>query len=580
MWRCLISLLIAVGVLLLLPGCSQKKQAAPTTPDASPDHSSALFEDVTSRAGIHFIHNNGAQGSFRFAEFSSAGCSFLDYDNDGWLDILLIQSGSSKPAAAVTDRPHCALYHNNHDGTFTDVTAGSGLDRDLGYAQGVAVGDIDNDGYDDLFITSYGRNYLFQNEAGTGKYKDITAEWGLDKPHSTGYATSAAFGDYDNDGKLDLYICYYAPWTQSDDKPCFNEKKLQDYCSPELFPPDTHQLFHNEGSHFSDVSEKSGISKVQGRGLAVAFLDYDGDGKQDIYVANDITPNMLWHNNGDGTFTEAARKAGCAYSEEGALMAGMGIASADYNHSGRESLFVTNFSGMPNTLFTNRGNGLFQNDSAVSGLALPHMKFLAFGCGFIDYDADGWPDLFVNNGSVYVHAETRLDGAEYKERKQIFHNEGNGQFKEIIEDSLLGDMAVPMVGRGLAVGDYDNDGRQDVLCSNQNGPPQLFHNQNRNKNHWISFNTIGTKSNRDGLHARFEITSGGIVQTAVTRSGYSYLSASDRRVYFGLGQSAKIEKLKIRWPSGTEETFQNVQPDRFYLATEGKGIAIAPSKGK
>ncbi|HLK55997.1 MAG TPA: VCBS repeat-containing protein, partial [Chthonomonadaceae bacterium] len=267
-------------------------------------------------------------------EFSPAGCALFDYDNDGYLDILLLQSGPSGPSLA--QRPHCALYRNNRDGTFTDVTAGSGLDTDLGYIQGVAVGDYDNDGCDDLFLTAYGGNHLFHNEHGTGKFTDVTHRMGLDKVHSAGYATSAAFGDYDNDGKLDLYVCYYAAWTLEKDKLCLNESKLRDYCSPELYPPDTHRLYHNDGDHFTDVSEKAGITKSRGRGLAVAFVDYDGDGRQDIFVANDLTPNMLWHNNGDGTFTDRAAQAGVAYGDEGALMAGMGVAVADYDHSGHE----------------------------------------------------------------------------------------------------------------------------------------------------------------------------------------------------------------------------------------------------
>jgi enediyne biosynthesis protein E4 len=535
----------------------------------------ALFADVAVQAGIHFNHTNGATGNFRFVEFSPAGCAFLDYDNDGRLDILLLQSGSAEPNAYPSNapaRPHCVLYHNNGDGTFTDVTAGSGLDRDLGYAQGVAVGDFDNDGYDDLFITAYGGNHLLHNERGTGRFKDVTAQWGLDKLHSTGYATSAAFGDYDNDGKLDLYVCYYAPWTPDQDQPCYNEQKLRDYCSPESFPPDTHRLYHNEGDHYRDVSERAGITKAQGRGLAVAFVDVDGDGRQDIFVANDLKPNMLWHNNGDGTFTERAKQAGCAYSEEGAVMAGMGIAAADIDGTGRESLFVSNFSGMPNTLYSNMGGGLLRNDSMMSGLALPHMKFLAFGCAFLDYDADGRPDLMVNNGSVYVHAETRLDGATYRERKQLFHNEGGGSFKEVTDPGLLGDLSVPTVGRGLAVGDYDNDGRLDVLCSNQNGPAQLFHNQDRSGHHWVSFKTVGVRSNRDGLHARFALTAGGRTQTAVVRAASSYLSSSDRRVYFGLGAAARIDRVAIHWPSGVSETLRNVATDACYVVTEGKGI--------
>lgn len=570
-WRALrycISALLA----LLLTSCHPATVTPPAASLPSTVSQSALFTDIAARAGIVFTHTNGAAGQFHFVEFSPAGCALFDYNNDGWLDILLLQSGSSETPDKVSNRPHCVLYHNNHDGTFTDVTAGSGLDRDLGYAQGVAVGDYDNDGYDDLFITAYGQNHLLHNEHGTGKFTDVTAKMGLDTTHGTGYATSAAFGDYDNDGKLDLYVCYYSDWNWKQDKPCLNAKKERDYCSPDLYPPVTHRLYHNDGDHFTDVSEKAGITRAKGRGLAVAFVDVNNDGKPDIFVANDITPNMLWRNNGNGTFTEIAKQAGCAYSESGELMAGMGITAADYDHSGQLSLFVSNFSGMPNTLYKNMGNGLFQDVSMVAGVALPHLKFLAFGCEFLDYDADGWPDLLVANGSVYLHADARLDGSTYRERKQLFHNEGNGAFREITDEAHLGPLALPTVARGLAIGDVDNDGRLDALVNNQNGPAQLFHNEDKSGNHWVSFQTVGVKSNRDGLLTRFTLQAGGVRQSALVRAGSSYLSASDRRVYFGLGKATRIDRLEIRWPSGIKETVTHIAANKFYTATEGHGL--------
>jgi hypothetical protein len=564
--------ILLLSLVLIAPGCSRPPRPAssPPAPPASTQH--PLFQDVAAQAGIRFTETNGADGHFRFDEFSPGGCALFDYDNDGYPDILLIQSGPSDPQTNGASRPHCALYHNNGNGTFTDVTGGSGLDRDLGYAQGVAVGDYDNDGYEDLFITAFGGNHLLHNEHGTGRFTDVTHRMGLDKIHSTGYTTSAAFGDYDNDGRLDLYVCYYAPWTPAQDKSCLNAAKLRDYCSPELYPPDTHVLYHNDGDHFTDVSAKAGIAGRSGRGLAVAFVDYDGDGRQDIFVANDMTPNMLWHNDGNGRFTNAAERAGTAYGEDGVNMAGMGVAPGDYDHSGRESLFVSNFSGLPNMLFKNLGQGIFKDASSVSGVALPHLKFLAFGCAFMDYDADGFEDLLVANGSVYVHADSRMDGATYRERKQLFHNEAGESFREVTDVGLLGDLGTQTVSRGLAIGDFDNDGRLDALVNNQNGAAQLFRNMDSSGNHWVSFKTIGVKSNRDGMHARFTLTAGGVRQTTVVRTGYSYLSASDRRVYFGLGHSSKIEKVEIRWPSGVKDTLRNVAPDASYVVTEGKGI--------
>jgi len=545
--------------------------ASVASPYAALDN--ALFEDATARAGLRFRHENGAgAGKLYYLETTPAGSAFLDYDNDGFLDIFLVQSGSPEPASrggAMLPRPHCRLYHNNGDGTFTDVTKGSGLDKDLGYGQGVAIGDYDNDGYDDMFVTAYGGNHLFHNEHGTGTFTEVTHQMGLDRVHSTGYATSAAFGDYDNDGRLDLYVCYYAGWTWGNDKACHDAQGRREYCSPEVYTPDTHVLYHNEGSRFRDVSTESGIAKLKGRGLAVAFWDYDEDGKQDIFVANDLSGNMLWHNEGGGKFVEKGTEVGCRYGSGGALMAGMGIAIADYDHSGHESLFVTNFEAMPNMLFKNRGDGSMDDNTVISQVGPAHLPFLSFGCEFLDYDADGWPDLLIANGHV------QLKGKSYegmKQRKQLLHNEGNGRFREIGEAGLLGEMNTPTIARGLVTGDYDNDGRVDALFSNQNGAPQLFRNRDRSANHWVSFKTIGTTSNRDGLHARFILKAGGQRRVAAVRAGSSYLSASDRRVYFGLGRTARIESVEVWWPSGTRDVLSSVEADQSYYVTEGKGI--------
>ena len=529
--------------------------------------STALFSERAAQSGLVFKHDTGAKGRFYFVENSAPGCAFFDFDSDGFLDIFLVQSGAVvSPPNYV--RPRCALFRNKGDGTFQDVTKASGLDIDLGYAQGVAAADFDNDGRCDLFVTAYGGNHLLRNE-GMGKFRDVTKAQGLSKEQ--GYASSAAWGDFDNDGRLDLYVCSYTKWSPQTDKPCHNDRTSElDYCSPLLYDAAFDHLYRNTGKGFVDVSAKAGITKKTGRGLAVAFLDYNGDSKQDIFVADDLSPNLLWHNNGNGTFREVAVETGVAYGDQGRAMAGMGIAVADFDHSGRDSLFVTNFSERPNMLFRNAGNGIFED--ATEKIVPPdsHDHILSFGCEFFDYDADGWPDVITNNGHVEMLPAQRASGVNYKQPKQLLHNQ-NGALHLVKDTALLGALTIPTLGRGLAVGDYDNDGRLDILAANQNESAQLFHNQTQN-NHWISLRLIGTKSNRDAIGARVLLRAGKIRQSATVRGGSSYLSTSDQRLYFGLGEAKNIDEITIIWPSGTKEIIETMAADTFYTLTEGKGI--------
>ncbi len=549
----------------LAASCSHRGPVATAGP-------APLFQEVASRAGINFQQSNGAVGKFYFIEETGSGCAFFDYNNDGLLDLVIVQCGPYPYTPVGSPEPHCALYRNNGDGTFTDVTDGSGLDTYLGYCQGVTVGDYDNDGYDDLFITAFGGNHLFHNELGSGKFVDVTVKCGLaDDAHGPRYGTSAAFGDYNDDGFLDLYVCCYCPWSIAANKTCKTPDGREDYCTPDVMPPASHRLYRNRGDGtFEDVSVASGIDRHKGHGLGVVFLDYDNDGKLDIFVANDLNITFLWHNNGDGTFTNVSEKAGCAYNNAGQEMSGMGIGLGDFDHSGQESLFVGNFSMQPNTLFKNLGNGQFLDVSNQANVAIPHMHYVTFGADFIDYDADGWLDLVTANGHVTMYIAETSPGITYREPRQLFHNNGNGTFSVVTD--RLGALSVPMVSRGLAVGDYDNDGRLDFAVVNQNDPIHLYHNEVNNGNNAIILKTVGTKSNRNGFHAKLTLTAGALRLFSTVHSSSSYLSFSDSRVFFGLGKAAMAESLVIDWPSGNKETVYNMRAGSIYTLTEGHGI--------
>lgn len=555
---------LLAAVVLLCAGCG-RRAAAPPPADV------ALFEDVAAARGIRFVHDNGFAGKFHFLESNPGGVALFDMDGDDDLDLFFVQSGPSERPETVANRPHGALYRNDGKGNFTDVTAGSGLDVDLGYGHGAATGDVDNDGDEDLLVTGYRSLRLMRNDGG-GKFADVTRAWGLERIHSTGMAMSAAFGDYDLDGRLDLYVGYYGNWSHDRDKECADAAGDPEYCTPDLYDPDTHRLWHNVGGRFEDVSARSGIARKTGRGLAVAWLDADRDGRPDIFVANDMTPNFLWRNNGDGTFTDIAVEAGCAYNADGAVMAGMGVAPGDIDHTGAESFTVTDFSNKINAFFQPVGPALYEDRARKLGRDFAStLKTLSFGCALLDMDADGWLDLAINNGHVNYRIDRSPGGLRYREPKQLFRNRGDGTFAEVT-GAALGPLSVPHVGRGLARGDFDNDGRVDLVAVNQNAAPQLLRNRDRGGNHWVSLRLVGVRCNRDAEHARVVLTAGGTTQSAVVRGGFSYLSASDRRVYFGLGKATSIERVEIFWPGGGKEVLRDVAVDTFHTVTQGKGI--------
>ena len=549
--------------LALLAGCTPRAGKQVTPPPASPPATVPLFTDVAGTAGIGFRHSNGAAGKKYFVEITGSGCAFIDYDQDGWLDALLLDAGPL-PGGAGTQRN--GLYHNTKDGRFTDVTPGSGLEH-TGYTQGVAAGDFDNDGYPDLYVTGYGGNHLFHNEAGTGRFTDVTTAGGVgDTDRGKRFALSAAWGDYDRDGRLDLFVTHYARWTY---KPCRNVLKEPAYCSPEAYEGDTCRLYRNlGGGRFADVTESTGVNRAGGRAMGVAWLDYDRDGWQDIFVACDLQPNLLFKNTGKGGFREMAQTAGVALGEMGNPLSGMGVAVGDYDQDGKEDLHVTNFSYQPNSLFWNGPGGLFENRSAVSGLGEASHLPLGWGTEFLDYDRDGFPDLVVANGHIHEDvARTKAD-LTYQQPKSLYRNDGQGGFKPIREG--LGDLALPTVSRGLAIGDFDNDGGVDVLVNNVNGPAQLFRNQGSQERHWISFVLQGRTSNRDGRHSRLRLRAGGRVLRGEARAGSSYCSSSDPRVYFGLGNLQRVDEVTVEWPGGRRRTARGLAADQVWRWTEGE----------
>jgi hypothetical protein len=529
------------------------------------------FQDVTAKAGIRFVHNNGAFGKKFLPETVGPGVAFIDYDNDGWPDIFLV-NGTDWPGHG---QKHATpkLYHNNHDGTFTDVTHKAGLDVEM-YGIGVAVGDYDNDGYDDLFVTAYGQSHLFHNN-GNGTFTDVTQKAGLGGVKE--FSTSAAWVDYDNDGKLDLVVGNYVQWTPETDLYCTMDGKSKSYCTPESYKGTSVRLWHNNGNGtFSDVTQKAGLGEPTSKTLGVAVLDYDNDGWPDLLFSNDTQPNKLYHNNGNGTFVEKAVVAGVAFSEDGVARAGMGVDTADYDRSGNTSLMITNFSNQMISLYHNEGKSLFVDEAPRSDVGRASLLTLGFGCFFFDYDLDGWPDILVANGHIDPDIQKVQVNVRYAEPPHLFRNLGKGKFAEVTK-SAGAEFAAARVGRSAAYADVFNDGRLDVLLSTNGGAVHLFRNvaagaSKEKPNHSVRFKLIGTKSNRDGIGAVARVTTSDGTQTQMLKSGSSYLAANELVLTFGLGQLTKADAVEIRWPSGQVEKLANVNAGQTVVITEGKGV--------
>ncbi len=536
---------------------------------AAAETASIQFRDVTQQAGIRFVHNNGAFGKKFLPETMGPGVAFIDYDNDGWPDIFLV-NGMDWPGH-VQKHSTPKLYHNNHDGTFTDATHKAGLDVEL-FGMGVAVGDYDNDGYDDLFVTAYGQNHLFHNN-GNGTFTDVTQKAGLLGPKE--FSSSAAWVDYDKDGRLDLVVGNYVQWTPETDLYCTLDGKSKSYCTPESYKGTSVRLWHNRGDGtFEDVTQKAGLGEPTSKTLGIAVLDYDNDGWPDLLFSNDTQPNKLYRNNENGTFTEKAVVAGVAFSEDGVARAGMGVDASDYDHSGFPSLLITNFSNQMISLYHNEGKGLFVDEAPRSDIGRASLLTLGFGCFFFDYDLDGWPDVLVANGHIDADIQRVQSNVKYAMPPHLFRNNGKGKFEEVTKSLGLA-FTTPRVGRGAAYADFNNDGRLDLLLSTNGGPVYLFRNDAQGTaalNKSLRIKLIGTKSNRDGLGATVRVTSSGETQTQMLRSGSSYLSASELVLTFGLAQREKADSIEIHWPSGQMDRLSNVNAGQTITATEGKGI--------
>jgi enediyne biosynthesis protein E4 len=579
-------LLCALLLTLLIcpPSWSQLPPSPPRTKDAPSGNvdqqiSAPLPQlvDITASTGINFNHLSSPEQKY-IVESMGGGVAVIDYDRDGWPD-LYFTNAQNVDMARAGQKARSALYHNNHDGTFTDVTEKAGVGYPC-WAMGVAVGDYNNDGWPDLLITCFGGVVLYRNN-GDGTFTDVTKQAGL--ANDSQWATGAAFGDYDGDGWADLFVSHYVDLKLSD-LPVFGSSKTCKYhgidvqCGPKGLKGSPDNLFHNNGDGtFTDVSREAGVSDPQHYfGLTAVWSDFNADGHLDLFVTNDGQKNYLYQNNGHGHFTDVAFSAGVAVSQDGAEQANMGVALGDYLHTGRSSIAISHFSDEYASLYRNDGKMSFSDVSYVSGIAPTTAPYVGWGDEFVDIDNSGWLDFFLVNGHVYPQVDSLTAGARYREPKLLYLNQHDGTFKNI--SNLVGlAIQIPQVSRGVAMGDLFNDGHVDLVVENLTGSPMILQPQGGPANHWISFELEGTASNRLALNARVKATAGDLVQTGEILSGGSYLSQNDLRIHFGLGTHDTVEKLEILWPIGKTETLTNLPANHFYYVKEGSGVVPAES---
>ena len=523
------------------------------------------FSDVTASAGIHFRHTSGAFGKKYLPETLGSGVAVFDADNDGFQDILLVngQKWPGQPGAPT----YPALYHNNGNGTFTDVTRTAGLAVEM-YGMGASAADYDNDGDTDIYITALGPNHLFRNN-GAGRFEDVTSHAGVGDP---GFSSSAVWFDYDRDGKLDLFVGNYVEWSADKDRFCTLNGKTKSYCTPESYKGQSPTLYHNKGDGtFENVTRKAGVYDPAAKTLGLALIDYDNDGLIDVFAANDTQPNRLYRNKGDGTFADVGVMAGVAFNDAGVARAGMGTDAADYDGSGRQSLVIGNFSNEMMALYSNEGNGLFIDEAPTSTIGKASLLRLTFSCFFFDFDLDGLPDIFAANGHVADDINTVQPTITYAQPPHLFRNLGGKKFEDV-SNRVGATFAKPAVARGAAYGDFDNDGDLDLIVTANNGPARLFRNDG-GTNHKLRVTLVGSTSNRDAIGAKVKLSRGsGTPVMEMVKTGSSYLSQSERPLTFGLGTATKVGGLEIVWPNGKKEQLPGVSGDESITILEGKGI--------